>query len=498
MENKDKVPNDLKKALDAAQHKKVLVIGDVMLDHFIYGAVNRISPESDAPILDVHRQSSMPGGAGNVAVNIRALGLGVSTLGVVGDDDAGKELLSLSEDLIVSSDRPTTVKTRFVSAGGQLLRADAESREDINDHTMEKLLAKAEALMPETNVVILSDYNKGVLTAALIQGVIEKARQYNVPVLVDPKKQDYSLYKGAAVITPNRKELAEVTGMKTSGDEEVTAAANKLMQTGFDSIVVTRSEDGMSVFVKGQEPVHLGNEADQVTDVSGAGDTAIAGLAAGLATGLDLVAAAQLANKAGGLVVAKSGTASIDHEELKGALDGIKIEAKKDTVREALICDWDDAAAEIKKWQAQGLQVGFTNGCFDILHYGHVNYLNRARDKCDRLIVALNHDASVKILKGPDRPLHDQDSRAVVLGALGAVDMVVLFGAEEEGQDNTPCALIEKIRPDIYFKGGDYTIDQLPEAKVMASFGGRTEIMSLYEGHSTTSTIAKMKDIEAA
>ena len=379
------------------------------------------------------------------------------------------------------------------------MRADEETRDDIDAATESQLLAQAETLMKDCDIVILSDYNKGVLTTSLIKAVMALATEAGIPMLVDPKKTDYALYRGASVITPNRKELSDVTGLPAKTDEEVTVAVQKLMDDhDFNQIIVTRSEDGMSVFDKGQDSVHLPADADSAVDVSGAGDTVIAALAGGLAAGATLLQAAQLASRAAALAVAKTATASIDMKELQGALKNIPAVADHSSGHEAYLCDWQDASDQIKRWQEQGQTVGFTNGCFDILHYGHVSYLNRARDKCDRFVIGLNHDQSIRILKGPDRPLHDEVSRATVIGALGAVDMVVLFGAEEEGDDNTPCALIEKIRPDIYFKGGDYTIDQLPEAKIMDSIGGRVEIMNLYEGHSTTATIAKMKKTEAA
>ncbi len=491
----------MKNYINAMQQMSVLVIGDIMLDRFVYGTIDRISPESDAPVLAVRREDEMPGGAGNVVSNLRALNVQTRILAVIGKDEAGKTLETLADKtdiFIVSKGRPTTVKTRFVTAGRQLLRADKEITTPISETEETALLEKAKALIPAMQAIILSDYNKGVLTERVIKSIITMAQEESVPVLADPKKPDYKIYEGASIITPNRKELSEVTNMPADTDEEITAAAHKLMSAAnITQLIVTRSEDGMTVFEGDAPPVHVRNdETPEVFDVSGAGDTAIATLAAAIATGAPLSEAAHIANKAGGLVVAKTGTATIKSEELNGALDGIKVNTRNP--REAFTCDWNDAAKEIQSWQDQGLQIGFTNGCFDILHYGHVNYLNRARDKCDRLVVALNHDKSVKILKGETRPLHDQNSRAAVLGSLSAVDMIVFFGAETNNADNTPCALIEKIRPNIYFKGGDYTIDQLPEAKIMSSFGGKTEIMPLYEGHSTTATIAKMNKDEAA
>ncbi|MCB9990073.1 MAG: D-glycero-beta-D-manno-heptose-7-phosphate kinase [Rhodospirillales bacterium] len=482
------------------KQRAILVVGDIMLDRFVYGDAGRISPEGPVPVLAVKRESQMLGGAGNVLANLHGLGVKPHILSVIGEDDAGRQVRELAascgadpQGLLVSGAVPTIVKTRYIAAGQQLLRADREKAGAVPDSVHTALLAQAKIIMPHVQALILSDYGKGVLTEDVIAALIGLAKDHNVPVLVDPKKTDYSVYRGASVVTPNRKELAEsCTGAATETDEDITAAMRHVLtESGIGAVIATRSQQGMSV-LEGADaaPVHLRTTALEVFDVSGAGDTVIATIAAGLAAGANLTEAAMLANYAGGIVVAKVGTAAIRNDELSGALRG------HDTVsrtREAPLLDWGDAAQQVRRWQAQGLKVGFTNGCFDILHFGHVTYINRARDLCDRLVLALNHDRSVQILKGPERPLHDERARASVIGALGAVDMVVLFGASEAGRDNTPCALLEQLQPDIYFKGGDYTIDQLPEAKIVGSYGGRVELMNLYEGHSTTSTIEKMK-----
>jgi D-beta-D-heptose 7-phosphate kinase/D-beta-D-heptose 1-phosphate adenosyltransferase len=308
-------------------------------------------------------------------------------------------------------------------------------------------------------------------------------------VLVDPKGLDFSIYNGADIITPNRKELSQaVGGLPTKTDEEIMVAANKIRATcDIKTVVATRSEDGMSIIGEGQ-PLHLKTQAREVFDVSGAGDTVIATIAAAWGTGANLQQAVMLANMAGGIVVGKVGTTPIRSQELLEALQGVE-----SLGHQAPLMGWDAAEEIVRGWKAKGLKVGFTNGCFDILHYGHVNYLNHARGQCDRLIVGLNHDVSVKILKGPSRPVNDEVARATVMGALGAVDLVVLFGAEKTGDDNTPCAIIEKLQPDIFFKGGDYTLETLPEAKIVQSYGGEVSIMNLYEGYSTTGTIEKMQ-----
>lgn len=489
--------NNLLQLIDNIENTSVLVVGDVMLDRFVYGHVERISPESPVPVLSIDRESGMPGGAGNALSNLKGLGARGIVLSVVGEDENGAALRQVlqnigvpTEGLLSVSDRPTILKTRFLAGHQQLLRTDYEKKLPISKATQDALLQKAKELIGGVKAVILSDYGKGLLTEDLIKGIIDLAKKQGVPVLVDPKGFDYSIYKGASAVTPNKKELSEATqGMPTGTDEEVIAAARKLIETsGVEAVIATRSKDGMSVVTK-KDVIHLKGADIEVFDVSGAGDTVISTVAAGLAAGGSLADSAQLANMAGGIVVTKVGTAPIRAAELRDALRG----DKQRSARKAHICGWDEAREEVSRWKARGLKVGFTNGCFDILHYGHVTYLNDARDKCDRLIVGLNHDASVKILKGPERPVHDEQSRAAVLGALGSVDMVVFFGAEQAGGDNTANALIAQLQPDLYFKGGDYKVEQIPEAPGVMAYGGKVMVMPVQEGHSTTNSIKKSK-----
>jgi D-beta-D-heptose 7-phosphate kinase/D-beta-D-heptose 1-phosphate adenosyltransferase len=322
-------------------------------------------------------------------------------------------------------------------------------------------------------------------------------------VLVDPKGSDYAVYRGATVVTPNRKELAEATnGMDTSTDAAIVAACECLMkQAGIEHVVATRSQDGMSVVSKNEKPLHLRTEALEVFDVSGAGDTVIAAIAAALAAGAPLHAAAAIANSAGGIVVAKVGTAAIRRGELHEVLvhrdlalqTGEQAQpAILDRAREARVVRMDEAQDIVRRWQARGLKVGLTNGCFDIVHPGHVGYLNRARDKCDRLVVGLNSDASVRRLKGPARPVNDEVSRGMVMAALGSVDLVVLFGDDPADEDKAS-RLVQHLRPDIYFKGADYREEDIPEAKIARAYGGDVCLVPLHEGHSTTATIERMK-----
>lgn len=494
--------NDLKDLVEKFQKTSIMVVGDVMLDSFVYGGVSRISPEGPIPVLSVSREDTMLGGAGNVFANLRAMGCAVEVVSVIGQDAAGREIADCIEDLgaksaglVIDDHRPTILKTRYLSQNQQLLRVDREQSTAIASKTEDQIFDYVSNNIGSAQLLILSDYGKGTLTLNLIKKLIQLGKKNKISVIVDPKGKDFSIYKGASLVTPNRNELSDATGgMAVKTDKDIEAAAQVLLkQSGIDNVIATRSEDGISVVSKKGHATHIPTEAREVYDVSGAGDTVVAALAASIATGASLEEAAQLANVAGGLAVAKVGTAIIRDSELIEAINsGDNNDVSQS--RLATIADWNTAKEQIRKWQAQGLKVGFTNGCFDIVHYGHVNYLNQARDNCDRLVLALNHDKSVKILKGEDRPINDEMARATVIGALGSVDLVVFFGAEKEGQDNTPCEIVGYLKPDILMKGGDYTIDQLPEGQVALSYGGEVNIMPLYEGYSTTNIIKKSKD----
>ncbi len=473
-------------------HKNVMVVGDIMLDSFVQGVVERISPESPVPVLSVTSETRMLGGAGNALRNLAGLGAKSSIISLTGND-AARETLKRhvestgvsSSSLIADPSRPTTQKTRFVSGQHQLLRADLEKTHNPGEDIERALIDAIEAAMSDADALVLSDYGKGVLSERVISASIEAARAKGAPVLVDPKGANFTKYAGAGVITPNRKELsAALGGMPAHTDEEIEIAANRLIEkTGIDTVIVTRSEDGLSVIKKETAPVHIRGAALEVFDVSGAGDTVIATLAAGLACGLDIETAARLANEAGGIVVGKSGTAQITIDDLISAImpeTASKHMASREQARE-----------RIERWRAQGLKIGFTNGCFDILHAGHARYLNTARKKCDRLILGLNADSSVRRLKGETRPVNNENDRAEVLAALGCVDMVVVFG-DDPGEQDMPCELIAFLKPDIHFKGGDYKPKDLPEAKIVWAYGGEVEVLDLVAGLSTTNTLKKM------
>lgn len=485
--------------------KAVLVVGDVMLDIFVHGDANRLSPEAPVPVLRVNQEMRMLGGAGNVVSNLHGLGVKSYLFCVCGDDEQKAQLVGMAvergadiDGVLSDASRPTSVKSRFVANGQQLLRSDFEKTHPLSPDLEAALIAGVEKTLPFAGAVVLSDYGKGCLTPRVIEAVIAAAAKARCPVLVDPKGQDYSRYHGATVVTPNRNELAEAAGAdKLKTDEEVVAAARAVLQkSGIAHMVATRSEDGMSLVATKEDspPVHLRAQAREVFDVSGAGDTVIAVLAAALAGDYTLEEAAMLANKAGGIVVGKAGTAPIMVEELVDATPGQ--DERKSGIEQQfdphIVRGWDDARAQIAAWQAQGLKVGFTSGCFDIVHFGHVTYINQTRALCDRLVIGLNRDVSVKILKGPTRPVHDEVARATVIGALGAVDMVVFFGAQTAEEDNTPRAVLGALRPDLFVKGGDYTVASLPEAVTVIDYGGEVKILPLQDGYSTTAAIKKL------
>lgn len=468
---------------------RVVCVGDVMLDRFVYGHVERISPEAPIPVLRVRDERSMLGGAGNVARNLAALDASVSFVSVVGDDEEGRslgeifdELSGVTAELVADPGRPTTVKTRYISMGQQMLRADRETVEEIATETADVVVAAVAQHLPQADILVLSDYGKGTLTPYVCEVVIRAAKEAGVSVLVDPKGRDYARYRGADVITPNRQELHEASGMPVEDDAAVVAAARAIMaDAGIGAVVATRSEDGMSVVSDEGDAIHFPAEAREVFDVSGAGDTVVATLAAALSGGLSLPQAALLANAAAGIVVGKVGTAVVYRDELEAKLRDEELS----TIEEKVV-GLPTACDLVAGWQASGLKVGFTNGCFDLLHPGHVTLLEKSRALCDRLVIGLNSDASVRRLKGPERPVQPDIARATVLAALGSVDLVVIF------EEDTPAALIEALRPDVLIKGGDYTVKTIVGADFVQANGGRVEIIDLVPGFSTTKTIEKL------
>lgn len=461
-----------------------------MLDRFVYGSVDRVSPEAPIPVLFIERETAMLGGAGNVVRNLVALGAAPAFVSVVGDDIAGREVTRLVGEhgeidpcIVVETGRQTTIKTRFFASHQQLLRADRESRTALTDTIRDQLLSRADKLLDKAGVMVLSDYGKGVLAAPVTAELIRRAKAKGKKIVVDPKGSDYTIYAGATIVTPNRKELFEATTMPVDSDEAVVAAARMLIDTcGLEAVLVTRSQDGMTLVTVDGQIHHLPAEAREVFDVSGAGDTVVATLAAAIASGASLLEGALLANVAAGIVVGKVGTAVAYAEEVIAALhhdDLTSGEAK-------IMCSGISAVGLVERWRRKGYKVGFTNGCFDLLHPGHVSLLTQARAACDKLVVGLNSDASVQRLKGPTRPVQSEASRATVLSSLSTVDLVVIFG------EDTPLKLIETLRPDILVKGADYTIDKVVGAEQVQSWGGKVVLADLVNGQSTTNTIKRM------
>ncbi|HEY0832340.1 MAG TPA: D-glycero-beta-D-manno-heptose-7-phosphate kinase [Azospirillum sp.] len=481
--------SDLARHIDSLSSARVLCVGDVMLDRFVYGAVDRVSPEAPIPVLRIERESAMLGGAGNVAANVKALGAACRFVSVIGDDSAGAELRRLVASelggdggVVSQPGRQTTVKTRFIAGRQQLLRADAETVAPIAAEAANLVSATVRDALFDVGAVILSDYGKGVLTDKLLGRVIAVARTAGLPVVVDPKGSDYRRYKGASIVTPNRKELMEATGMPADSDDEVAAACRRIIDTcGIDAVLATRSERGMSVVTRDGTVAHLPAEAREVFDVSGAGDTVVATLTAALSAGVPLEDAARLANLAAGIVVGKVGTAVVRAPELLEALHTQEWrhgEAKVATREQAVEC--------AARWRLRGKRVGFTNGCFDLLHPGHVSLLAQAKAACDVLVVGLNSDESVQRLKGPTRPVQSETARATVLASLASVDLVVVFG------EDTPEQLITALRPDVLVKGADYTVATVVGADFVQSYGGKVVLADLVAGQSTTNTIKRM------
>jgi D-beta-D-heptose 7-phosphate kinase/D-beta-D-heptose 1-phosphate adenosyltransferase len=483
--------SDLVGRLSRLREARVLCVGDVMLDRFVYGEVDRISPEAPVPVLRIERESAMLGGAGNVARNLAALGAAVRFVSVTGRDDAAREVAVLcnaltdcAAELVAEGQRRTTIKTRFFAGTQQVVRADHETALPITARTESGVVRHAIDYLGEVAVVVLSDYGKGVLTERVLSEIIAAAGAAGKTVVVDPKGGDYRRYRGATLVTPNRKELAEASHRPVGGDDEIAAAARHLIETyDFGAVLATRGADGMTLVTREEPaaPRHIPTDAREVFDVSGAGDTVVATIAAALAGGFSLPEAAQLANAAAGIVVGKSGTAVAHPDELAAALhrqDLLTGEGKVATV--------EQLRERIGDWRRRGLKVAFTNGCFDLLHPGHVALLSQARAASDRLIVGLNGDASVRRLKGEGRPVQSEAARAMVLGSLASVDLVVIFG------EDTPIELIKAIKPDVLVKGADYTKDKVVGAEFVEASGGRVLLADLVPGQSTSATIARL------
>ena len=462
----------------------ILVLGDLMIDHYLWGSCERISPEAPVQVVDIAKETTVLGGAGNVINNLKSLGADVSVASVIGDDDNGKELLNMlssievkSQNIMTQKGRKTSKKSRVIAVSQQVLRYDKESKEDISSASVQQILESLKSSIASYDIVILSDYGKGVLTEVLTQGVIALANATNVKVLVDPKGSDFSKYRGAYLLTPNKKEAILATGIEIETPESLERALSKLKkECDLGVSLITLSEDGIATLDKEVEV--FPTVAKEVFDVTGAGDTVIASIAFALSSKKSIQESAAFANLAAGVVVGKIGSATVTLEEI----EDYEASLHKST-SDAHIKSFDDIDALIKRARESGKKIVFTNGCFDILHVGHVKYLQIAKSFGDILIVGLNSDASVSRLKGPSRPVNIAEDRAYLLAALEAVDFVVPF------EDDTPYELIKMIAPDVLVKGGDYE----GKSVVGTEFAQELKLVDFVDGKSTTQTIQKIQ-----
>ena len=482
---------DFDKRFSSIGQQTILCVGDLMLDDFVYGEVARISPEAPAPVIAVKRNEVAIGGAGNVARNVASLGARCIFVGLLGADEAGRDVIArlqadplIEPSLVIDPSRPTTRKVRFVSEhfSTHLLRADWEVSDPAGADLEGELIARALAALPRVGAVVLSDYAKGVLTPRVLSEIIAAANKAGTPVLVDPKAVDYAVYRGATVIKPNRRELAETARLPVTTDDEIIAAAAKLNERcGTQAVLVSLSDEGLVLVPTKGAPIRVPAYPVKVKDASGAGDTVVASLAVMLAARADYDVAVRVANAAGAIVVGKRGTATVSADELRHRILPAATLASEDKI----VFDRAMLDERLAEWRRAKLRIGFTNGCFDLLHRGHTKLLAEARSACDRLVVGLNSDASVSRLKGPTRPIQDIASRADVLAALEAVDLVVVF------EEDTPFELIKQVRPQVLVKGGDYSRKEVVGYDIVEADGGEVLLIDLVPGQSTSGMVAR-------
>jgi D-beta-D-heptose 7-phosphate kinase/D-beta-D-heptose 1-phosphate adenosyltransferase len=475
---------------DSGQRKAVVVIGDVMIDRYVTGKVERISPEAPVPVLLHSQDRAVAGGAANVAVNIVALGCDVRLVGVIGPDQNGQDLKDILAQtgvspahLVTDAKRPTICKTRVVSGRQQFFRIDREVTGPLSDGGEDAVINSARAAMADADIVVISDYAKGLFSDRVLRDVIGVANALGKQVLVDPKRRTFEGYRGADLIKPNAGELSTASGMCCSTDAEVEAAGAAVAAQFGGAILVTRAEAGMSLIRPGHPAQHFKSAVLEVADVSGAGDTALAALAVSMVEGRAIEEAVTISNVAAGVAVSKLGTAIVNRFELDAAL--ARLSGPKH--HPGSLATRSTAAEMAAAWRRMGERVVFTNGCFDLIHTGHIELLTFAANEGDRLIVGLNTDASVRKLKGPTRPIQTELDRARIIGALRAVDLVVLF------DEQTPLALIDAISPDVLVKGADYTEDQVVGGDLVKSRGGRVALFPLVEGRSSTRIVERMR-----
>ncbi len=479
-------PDKLREVVESLGRPRILVIGDLILDRYVTGAVERISPEAPIPVLTAMQSEDRLGGAGNVAANLRAMEAPVEVIGVIGDDSRGRRMLGMFEELgcdasrcVVDPDRPTTEKTRMISGVQQMLRVDWEKAQAIGAELEAQLVRDLPARVHGAQAVILSDYGKGVLTGAVLNAVISAARKAGVPVLVDPKGKDYSIYAGATLVTPNRKEAEDALGRKLDALGDMPTAARDLMRIAkLDAAVITLGAAGMFHMTRDGDSGHVPTVARQVFDVTGAGDTVISHLAIALGDKRPLDVAVLLANHAAGIVVGKRGAASVTRTELISALGRHSVGSRK-------IVHDEELTALLSRWRKERARVVFTNGCFDVLHAGHVQYLRFARSQGDMLVVGVNDDDSVRRMKGPSRPVNPIGDRLEVLAALEMIDAVTTF------TEDTPANIIERVSPNVLVKGEDWKDKGVVGREWVESHGGVVVLAPLLDGRSTTNILKR-------
>ncbi|MEE8429874.1 MAG: D-glycero-beta-D-manno-heptose-7-phosphate kinase [Candidatus Desulfatibia sp.] len=471
----------------------VLVVGDLMIDEYLWGEVDRISPEAPVQIVAVDSEDYTLGGSGNVINNIAALGAKVTAAGVIGTGRNGQLVLQKFKELGVDTagvvqepDRPTTMKTRIIAANQQVLRIDRETKKAISDATLDKLAGYIENKVPGVDVILISDYGKGVITNTLMSRLIAAARKHNKITIADPKGLDFSKYSGVSLLTPNKKEAARASGIEIVDESTLAESGRKILETvDINKLLITCGQDGMVLFQQNKAPCKISAEARQVYDVSGAGDTVLAVLGLGIAAGKSFEDSTTLANTAAGLVVGKVGTATISRQELTAAL----LPTRDSTIfKHKRLSDLPALVQELRK---QGKRLVLTNGCFDLLHAGHILLFSASKQLGDVLIVAIDDDDSVKALKGPGRPVIRAEERVRIISALDTVDYVVLFSSEELE------SLIKIIRPGVLTKGSNYTSEKVLGGKLVERLGGRVALIPVTENISSTSIINNIKSSDS-
>jgi len=477
-----------RKFFEGRVRPKILVIGDLILDEYIWGSVNRISPEAPVPVLETKSETMALGGAANVANNLVALDCDVTLIGAIGQDEKGDRLLQAIKNRKIDSrgifrfiHRPTTSKIRIIAHNQQILRIDKEDNRPITEETESKIVQFVNEVLPSMDGVICSDYRKGILTEKVIRAVMHRAQMSKKMVIVDPKSADFSLYKGATALTPNQKEVEQATPIKINNQLDMDRAAEYLMGlTKAETLLITRGKDGMTMYRNKEKPVQIETLAREVADVTGAGDTVVSVFGMMMFSGFEYKESAILSNMAAGVVVEKTGTAVVTLSEINSFMTNELLRSSR------TVLELGELQKVVSLGKSVGKKVVFTNGCFDLLHGGHIELLQKSKALGDILVIGLNSDSSVRSLKGENRPIQTQSERAKVLAALKYVDYIILF------DEKTPENLIRGIRPDILVKGDDYKITEVVGREIVEGYGARVELIPIVQGHSTTGSIEKI------